>query len=312
MGIAAGRAAQQRRWQWADLTRITEIVSSWRDGVWLPRWSLNLGFGYGIPVFIFGPPLSYWSVAAYNLLGFGPEPAYKAMLVTILYLGASGAYRFCKVQLGIWAGILAATAFVDAPNQLFTLFVQGNAPQLLAWSLLPWALWATIQIYRAIQPRRQWLYALLLALVVGGTLISHNVVSLILVPTIALFALLLSLATPRWGALCITAAGGARVGGLMGAWFAIPALLETVYASTDAIVNFDYHGHFVPLAELLTWPGRLDAGAINPYIPRTLGLPGVIVAGLGRFCCWCGRLCVVRNPLEARPKGSPPAARLYR
>src|SRR3954471_18880439 len=69
-------------------TRITEIVSSWRDGVWLPRWSLNLGFGYGIPVFIFGPPLAYWIGAAYNLLGFSPEAAYKAMLVSALYIGA--------------------------------------------------------------------------------------------------------------------------------------------------------------------------------------------------------------------------------
>src|SRR5690554_6252347 len=50
--------------------RIIEIISSWRDGILIPRWSLNLGFGYGIPVFIFGPPLAYWLGAAYHLLGF--------------------------------------------------------------------------------------------------------------------------------------------------------------------------------------------------------------------------------------------------
>jgi hypothetical protein len=261
-------------------TRITEIVSSWRDGVLLPRWSLNLGFGYGIPVFVFGPPLSYWMGALYNLLGFGPEAAYKAMLVTILFIGATGAYRLGQVLMGIWAGAVMATAIVYAPNQLFTLFVQGNAPQLLAWSFLPWALWATIQIFRAPRQREQMLYALALALVVSGTLMSHNVVSLIMVPTVGVLALSLWIATRRQRALWITAGGGV-LGAMMGAWFAVPALLETVYASTDAIVASDYHGRFVPLLELLSWPLPLDAGAINPYIPRTLGMPILILALIG-------------------------------
>src|SRR5687768_8370294 len=65
-------------------TRITEIVSSWQDGIWVPRWSLNLGFGRGIPVFIYGPPLSYWLAAAFHMLGFPAEAAFKAMLASAL------------------------------------------------------------------------------------------------------------------------------------------------------------------------------------------------------------------------------------
>lgn len=261
-------------------TRITEIVSSWRDGILIPRWSLNLGFGYGIPVFIFGPPLSYWIGAAYNILGLGPEAAYKAMLVTVLVIGATGSYRLGEALLGVWAGVVAAVAFVYAPNQLFTLFVQGNAPQLLAWSLMAWALWATIEIFRASTQRQRLIYALALAFTVSGTLISHNVVTLILVPTVAGLGLCLWVATRDHRALAF-AAGGGLLGGMMSAWFVVPALLETVYASTDAIAATDYRAHFVPLFELLAWPTRLDAGAINPYIPRTLGMPQVIVALVG-------------------------------
>ena len=261
-------------------TRITEIVASWRDGILIPRWSLNLGFGYGVPVFIFGPPLSYWLGAAYKILGFGPEAAYKAMLVTVLFIGATGSYRLGQTLLGVWAGAVAAVAYIYAPNQLFTLFVQGNAPQLLAWSLMAWALWATIQIFRAGRARQQFIYMLALAIAVSGTLISHNVVTLILVPTLAALTLMLWIFTRAHRALWLTIAGGA-LGGMLSAWFVLPALLETVYASTDAIFAFDYHGSFVPLAELLAWPPRLDAGAINPYIPRTLGLPHVIIALMG-------------------------------
>ncbi len=261
-------------------TRITEIVASWRDGILIPRWSLNLGFGYGVPVFIFGPPLAYWLGALYNIAGFGPEAAYKAMLVTVLALGTTGSYRLGQALFGVWAGAVAATAYLYAPNQLFTLFVQGNAPQLLAWSCMAWALWATVQLFHTQQLRRQRVFALALALAVSGTLISHNVVTLILVPTIGALALTLWVGTRAHRALALTVAGGA-LGGLLSAWFVLPALLETVYASTDAIFAFDYGAHFVPLSELLAWPPRLDAGAINPYIPRTLGLPHVIVAGVG-------------------------------
>ncbi len=260
--------------------RMTEIVSSWRDGVILPRWSLNLGFGYGIPVFIYGPPLSYWLGALYHVMGLGPEAAYKAMLVTALLIGASGAYRLGHLLLGVWAGAVAAAAFVYAPTQLFTLFVQGNAPQLLAWSFLSWALWATLQIFRSQCQKHQLEGAVLLGVAVAGTLISHNLVALILVPTVACLAMIVWLATRRHRALWITAGGGV-LGLLLSAWFAVPALLETSYASTDAIAASDYRTRFVPLLELLAWSMRLDAGAINPYIPRTLGLPQIAVALVG-------------------------------
>ena len=262
--------------------RIIEIVLSWRDGIYLPRWSLNLGFGYGIPVFVFGPPLSYLLGAFYNTVGLGPEAAYKAMLVTALLIGAIGAYRLGQLLLGMAAGAVAAVAFIYAPNQLFTLFVQGNAPQLLAWSFLPWALWATVQIYLAQETRARWGYALALALAVSSTLISHNVVSLILGPTVGALVILLWFATRDLRALGCAVAGGA-LGGMMGAWFAVPALLETVYASTERIFVADFRTFFVPVAELLAWPSRIDAGAINPYIPRTLGMPVVIVALIGVF-----------------------------
>ena len=289
--------------------RITEIVSSWRDGILLPRWSLNLGFGYGIPVFIYGPPLSYLLGAAYYTLGLDAEAAYKAMLVTILLIGTSGAYRLGKLLLGVYAGVVAAAAFAYAPTQLFTLFVQGNAPQLLAWSFLPWALWATIQIFRTPHPRQRVEFAALLALAVAGTLISHNVVSLILVPTVAALGVLLWITTRRHGALLLTAGSG-LLGLLLSAWFAVPALLETTYASTDAIAASDYRTRFVPLTELLAWPMRLDAGAINPYIPRTLGLPQVVIALVGLLFL-VGWLFFRRPPTPEQSSGHPVEPRVF-
>lgn len=261
-------------------TRISEIVSSWQDGIFLPRWSLNLGYGLGIPVFIYGPPLSYLLAAAYHSLGFAPEVAFKMMMASALLLGATGLYRLGHVLFGVWAGAVAVAAMIYAPVTLYTLFVQGNTPQLLAWSFLPWALWAIIQIYRTPSRRGQLGYALLLELTVACTLVSHNVVALILSQTIAVLAIVLWLATRRHRSFWLTVAGSV-LGLLLSAWFSVPALLETRYVSINAIEEVDYRPHFVPLMELITWPPRLDTGALNPYIPRSLGALQVVMSMVG-------------------------------
>ena len=45
-------------------TRASEMVHAWQDGVLIPRWSENLGLGYGIPLFVYAPPLPYYLTAA--------------------------------------------------------------------------------------------------------------------------------------------------------------------------------------------------------------------------------------------------------
>jgi hypothetical protein len=260
--------------------RATEMVAAWQDGIFLPRWSLNLGFGYGIPLFVYAPPLPYLLTAAYHSLGFAPEAAFKTMLVSALLIGATGAYRLGHLFFGLWAGAVAAAAFIYAPIQLRELFVQGNVAQFLAWSFLPWAFWATIQIYRSHQPTRQLGYALVMAVALMGTLLSHNVVALMLLQSVAALGIILWIATHHHRAFWITVGGG-TLGLLLSAWFSVPALLEGSYVALDMIVASDYRLRFITLPELLAWPPRLDTGAINPYIPLTLGLPHVLIGLLG-------------------------------
>ncbi len=256
--------------------RATEMVFAWQDGIWLPRWSLNLGYGYGIPLFVYAPPLPYLLTAGFHQVGLSPEAAFKAMLVTGLLLASYGAYRLGRVLAGVWGGAIAAVGLVYAPVYLRELFVQGNAGQLLAWSFPAWALWAVIRLYQDQRPR----HVVVLALALTGAFLSHNVVALLLPLVVAGAALWLWGVTRNWRALFLSA-GSSLLGLALSAWFALPALLEGVYVALDTIVASDYHRRFVPWAELLAWPPRLDTGAINPYLPRTLGLPLVLAAGMG-------------------------------
>ena len=67
----------------------------------------------------------------------------------------------------------------------------------------------------------------------------------------------------------------------LGAWFWLPALLEGEYIQLDKIVASDFRLRFLALAELVAWAPRLDARAINPYYPLSLGAVQVLLGLVG-------------------------------
>jgi hypothetical protein len=269
--------------------RAAEMVHAWQDGVYLPRWSQHLGYGYGIPLFIYTPPLPYLLVAGLHWLGLPPEAAYKGMLIAGMAVASYGAYRMSRVLLGVWAGAVSTAAFLYAPILLRELFVQGNAAQFLAWSFPPWAVWAIIQLYRTGRGG----YAIGLALAVAGTLLSHNAVALLMMGMVVGLALALLAATRSWRAL-LWAAGGALLGLGLSAWVWMPALLESHYVALNRIAASDFRLRFVPPSELLAWPARLDMSALNSAFPLGLGAVQVGAAALGVV----GWLALVLSPTQ--------------
>jgi hypothetical protein len=260
--------------------RAAEFVHGWQDGVLIPRWSQNLGYGYGIPLFVYAPPLPYILTGGLHLLGLPLEAAFKMMMVVGIAIGAFGVYRLGREQFGVWAGAAGAAAFVYAPIQLRELFIQGNVAQYLAWAFPPWAAWAVIRLFRTEQPGDQARYIAILALALMGTLLSHNAASLLLMGMIAGLALLAWLwSGKRWGLWAVAA--GSALGMLLSAWFWAPALLEGEYIQLHRIVASDFRPRFIPFAELIALSPPLDTGAINPYFPLTLGAAQVWMGAVG-------------------------------
>jgi hypothetical protein len=273
--------------------RAAEMVHAWQDGVWVPRWSANLGYGYGIPLFNYAPPLPYFLTAMLHMLGAPLEIALKGTLIIALLIAAWGSYTGIRSSFGTLAGAVGSVAFVYAPYRLRELFIQGNVGQLLAWSFIPWAVWGVARLWETGRIR----YGVVIALAVAGALLSHNVVALVLgiilaVQTIGLVAF--SFFTGREGysptsigwarALALLKVAFAGIGGLaLAAWFSIPALLEGDFIQLDKIVASDYRARFVPFQELIALSPALDRAAVNPYLPLTLGAVQVGVALVGAF-----------------------------
>ncbi|MBW7886052.1 MAG: hypothetical protein H3C34_26165 [Caldilineaceae bacterium] len=264
--------------------RAAEMVHAWQQGLWLPRWSANLGLGLGIPLFLYAPPLPYFLAAGLNLFGLPLDLAFKGVLVIAVSLAGMGAFRLGKVLLGVWPAVVCAAAVVYAPIALRELFIQGNAGQLLAWSFVPWALWAVLRIYRG-----GGLSGLLwLALAMGGAVLSHNAVALLLAEIVSVEIVVLWLFTRR-GLALVQAGAGLALGLLLTAWFWMPALLEREFIQLEKIVASDFRGRFLDVTELVRLSPPLDRAALNPYYPLTLGGIQVLVAILGAgTALWLG------------------------
>jgi hypothetical protein len=258
---------------WVHILRAGEWVRSWQEGVLIPRWSPNLGRGYGLPIYVFAPPLPYLWTAFYTQLGLSVELAYKAMLFTAVLVGGFGAYRLSRSLLGRMAGAVGMAAFVYAPIFLRELLIQGNAPQLWAWACAPWAAWGVISLYRELRVRK----VLGLAVAIAGVIFGHVAAALIMLGMVSIMGGWLWIVTRRWRAL-VAVASGTLLGLALSAWLWLPQQMEGRYVRLDRIVDSDFRPRLIPLHELLALSPRLDTGATNPYFPLTLGAVQVGIA----------------------------------
>jgi hypothetical protein len=300
----------------ADLTihlyRTLEYGQAWAPGVIVPRWAPNLAYGYGYPLFVFAPPLPYLLASTMHQLGLSLEAAFKILLILIPLLYAAGMYLLTRNLFDSKpAGLIAAVAFTFAPFALReALLYGGNVPQYLAIGLFPWPLWAA---HRAARTGR-WRWTMLSGLFYAAIILNHLFHALIFSPVFGLFLLLLvplyppsaqpngvklsPPAPPKVGEKSeLPPFGGpggpksallpllaAPLGLALSAFFLIPAFTERYATRALANVYLEKSPFFVRypyLPELLAWLKPLDTRAANPYVPLTLGLVTLALAGLG-------------------------------
>lgn len=261
------------------LYRLVALDHAIRQGVLFPRWLPDLAFGYGMPLFVFYAPLSYYLTEGLNLLGLGPVNALTASFALALLISGTGAYLFVKDLLGSQAGILAGVAYVYAPYQLYNTLERGSLPIAWAGAMFPLAFWAFGRLIK----HQGGLALPLSALACGAALLSHNISNLIFLPLL-IFYILVALWF-RFDRRTLLRAGLAMLLGLgLAAFFLGPALLEKEYAQVERVItppDFDYRSNFVTPGDLFSLPEPANTGLLNPDPPFTLGLAQVGLAVIG-------------------------------
>lgn len=115
-------------YDWALHLRWSEsFYQALRQGVLYPRWVADANGGWGAPIFVFYPPLTYYSIAALRTLGLSDVSAIKALFwLAQCGLAASMYWAVRRLSSPRWALVACALAAL-APQTLLSAY-RWNMP----------------------------------------------------------------------------------------------------------------------------------------------------------------------------------------
>ena len=238
-----------------------------RQGVLYSRWLPSRASGFGTPLFNYYAPLAYYVVSAFRLTGADVVVAMRLALGLSLFGAAVGMYLWVRDAFDPPGGLVAAAAYVCGPYVLFNAFFRGGLNESYALLLMPWCLWAL----RRLTTTRRMRYLLLAALTYAGSILAHNLTTLLFSPVLLAYTILLIFApSPKDAAGPVQLSPAARslvsrflplialaLGLGLSAFFWLPMLLERNAVRPEDLfqgTEFDYRHNFISLDDLFPSP----------------------------------------------------------
>lgn len=273
--------------------RIPVVNAAWAQGVFFSRWSPDLVYGYGSPLFAFYPPLSaYGLTAVYRLVGANAPAAVNLFLALILLATAVGMFLAGRLLFGDRGGLLAAALYTWSPHVLLQPYARASLSNALALAAFPWAVWGLLRVARCVNGRR----TAVAALCVAAIFLSHIAASFLFLGPLLLAGLAAAWAAPERRRALAGVLAAVGLGLALSAFSWLPALAEigqTQYAAAAGEVN--YRDYFV---DPLAWPPPAIAGLSSAPLPKNTGL-AQLVLGVAATAAALWRLRRGKRPFGA-------------
>lgn len=222
------------------LVRIAAYFKALRDGQIFPRWTGDLNYGYGMPLFNFIYQFPYLVASAFVALGSSLVLAFKLTMAISYILGAIGIYLFADELFNDKKiTIIVSLLYQFAPFRLIELLVRGSFGELYTYAFLPFVLWGLTKLSK----KPNLFYFSVTSLFTGLLIISHNSISLVFFAVAAFFVIVFAKPIKNlfWGLSAL--AGGL----IVSSWYWVPALLEHKYTLGDLYMRDLFRSHFPPL-----------------------------------------------------------------
>ena len=284
------------------------------SGLW-PRWSAELVYGYGYPVFNFFPSLFHAVVQLIHQFGLPLLTAYRVVVYLHFLLAAVSSYLLGKAVFhSRLAGWGAAVVYVYSPYLLYDAIVRGSGPETQALALLPLlilAIWKSSEPLSVISDQlsvnggwwgtiRQSLissvqspkWVVLIAVLFALTFLSHYPIVYQLLIPIGVWLLIkagFALRKGGFGQTLIGPAIGIALGGFLVAFFWLPAFVEVGFTRVNTSISqgYSYHTNFLSLLDMLNFPTiPADPALINPPVVWAIPLVGLLWATIILVWCW--------------------------
>lgn len=262
-----------------QMIRQLQLEKCLKDGQIPCRWSPDLGYEYGYPLFNFYPPLPYIVGQIYRFLGFSFMWSVKLTAVTQFIASGIAMYLFVSYLSTPLVGFLASLFYTYAPYHAVNIYIRGAMNE--AWASIFFPL-IFLYIKKVIdQPKIK--NTILLSLSIVGLMLSHN-------PMLLVFALFcipwtfyclfqkykknkkIADIKPVLKNLVISAIFALG----LAAFYTLPVLLESKLTQIDSMFSgyYSYEVHFVSLYQLFIsnfWGDGASVWGVEDNMPFMVG-----------------------------------------
>jgi hypothetical protein len=245
-----------------QMIRQLEMEKCLQDGQIPCRWTPDLGYGYGYPLFNFYPPMPYMVGQIYRTLGFSFVNSVKATAATQIILSATFMFLLASSIFGPIGGFIASLFYTYSPYHALNIYVRGAMNE--AWAAVFFPL--VFYFSRRLVVEKKIRFLIGLSASFAGILLSHNPMALTFTPILFLWVLfwffnqyfanktkksILQFIKSEISTILKLILSGVFAAGLT-AFYTFPVLLETKYVQINTMFEGYYHFsvHFATLFQL--------------------------------------------------------------
>lgn len=238
-----------------QIVRLAQLDEALVAGQFPVRWVSDLGFGYGYPLFIFYPPLVYYTGELFHLLlGLSYIDSMK-IVFGISFVGAAlTMYVWSKKHFGAVPAVVAALFYTYAPYRAVDAYVRGALAESFAFVWLPLILLSIDRIAELSAANKdqklQLRWIILLGISYAALMITHNLIVLPFTLIMVLYwlgKLIFMRSSIRWQFTKHLIISGV-IGVGLSTFFWLPALYEKQFTIVDSILlaeKYDHSLHYV-------------------------------------------------------------------
>lgn len=231
------------------VARIANFYQNLAEGTIVPRWAMNLNWGYGHPILMFLYPMSSYLASLFHFLGFSLVDSTKLVFAFGFILSGIGMYLWLKEFLDRQAAWVGALLYLFAPYRFVDLYVRGAIGEHVAFVFPPFILYFLLKLSKKYSTGNFVGGSICFA----GLILSHNAISLMFLPIIVFYLIFLLIQTKSLKIVYFGPLSGILGFGLS-AFFWIPALLEGKFTLRDVVTKFEITSRFVDFQNFLYSP----------------------------------------------------------
>jgi len=240
-----------------QMIRQLQFEKCLKDGQIPCRWTPDLGYEYGYPLFNFYPPLPYIVGQFYRTIGISFMNSVKLSAATQIILSTLFMYILAKSLFGQIGGLLSAIFYAYVPYHALNIYVRGAYNEAWAAVFFPLIFYFSYKLIKNGKTKN----IIGLSLSYSALFLSHNPMLLTFTPFLIawiLFCLILekklafSKEIVKQLPLFLKFLFSALLSLSLSAFFVLPMIFETKYIQIQSMFEEYYHYsvHFASLFQL--------------------------------------------------------------